>query len=234
MESEEISFEQFFAHRIKEKGVSLKRLSDITGIAPVHIENMLRGDFGNIPSAPYFHGYLVRIGKALDFDGEEWWATLKEEGVVKNSGETDALPKNRFLKKAPPKFLWPVVVVIVILILLAFQAPRILGKPSLTIMFPTQNPYMTSSSTLNITGSLRNADSLSLNGDNVIVATSGLWQKGVLLQDGLNTFQIIAKKFLGGENSVTEQVLYQPVATTSTSASTSTPPVNSPSSTETL
>ena len=69
MNPEEVSFEQFFAERIKAKGFSLKKLADVTGIAPVHIENLLRGDFGHIPSAPYFRGYLIRLGKVLDFDG---------------------------------------------------------------------------------------------------------------------------------------------------------------------
>jgi len=214
---------------MKEKGISLKRLSDVTGIAPVHIENMLRGDFENIPSSPYFHGYIARLAKVLDFDADEWWTKLKKEAVIKNSGETDALPKNRFIKRAPPNFLWAIAAGIIILILIIFQAPRILGKPSLTITFPTQNPYMTSSSTLNIMGVLHNADSLSLNGDSISIATSGFWQKGVLLQDGLNTFQIVAKKFLGGQTSFTEQILYQPIIT----ASSTPTPTSTPASTST-
>src|SRR6202012_5234309 len=73
-------FEQFFADKIKERGISLKKLSEATGIAPSHIESLLRGDFESMPSAPYFHGYLLHLGAALDFDGEEWWVKLKNDG----------------------------------------------------------------------------------------------------------------------------------------------------------
>ena len=83
MPPNDLPFEQFFAEKIKERGVSLKKLSEITGIAPSHIENLLRGDYENMPSAPYFHGYMLHLGAVLDFDGEEWWARLKKEGVDK-------------------------------------------------------------------------------------------------------------------------------------------------------
>ncbi len=222
MNPEEISFEQFFAERIKAKGYSLKKLADATGIAPVHIENLLRGDFGHIPSAPYFRGYLIRLGKVLDFDGAAWWNRLKSG--AKNSGELDILPKNRFLKTAPPKYLWAIGAGVLVLIYLIFQFTRIVGKPSLSVTFPLQSPYTATQDTIIIQGTSHNADSISLNGDPVTAATDGTWQKGVLLQNGLNTFQITAKKFLGGETDATEQVWYEgstsgPVMT-STAAST--------------
>ena len=52
MPPNDLPFEQFFAEKIKERGLSLKKLSEMTGIAPSHIENLLRGDYENMPSAP--------------------------------------------------------------------------------------------------------------------------------------------------------------------------------------
>ncbi len=215
MSPNDTPFEQFFAEKIKERGISLKKLSDITGIAPTHIESLLRGDYESMPSAPYFHGYLAHLGNALDFDGEAWWIKLKKEGVIKNSGELDTLPRNRFIKQSPPKYLWAIGVAAIVLIYLAFQLPRILGKPSLTVMFPDQNPYTTSSSTFVLEGTVANADSLYLVGDNqeasdsqeIAVASDGSWQEPVLLGNGLNSFKIAAKKFLGGETDVIEQII---------------------------
>lgn len=230
-----IPFEQFFAEKIKERNISLKKLSDATGIAPAYIESLLRGDFENMPSAPYFHGYMLRLGTALDFDGEEWWTALKKDGAIKNSGELDTLPKNRFLKKSPPKYLWAIGAGVIILIYLAFQAPRIFGKPVLTVTSPNANPFVTTSSTITLTGTVSNADSLYLVGANgeqeqIIIAADGSWQKGVLLGAGPNPFEILAKKFLGGETNVTEQVIYEingtgPATTTTPSqaGSSSTP-----------
>ena len=209
MEDEQLLFQQFFAERLKERGISLKKLSDATGIAPSHLENMLHGNFASMPSAPYFRGYLIRLGKVLDFDGTAWWERLRNDGVVKNSGKLDTLPENRFLKQSPPKFLWVLGAVIIILIYLGFQASRILGKPGLSIEVPSQSPFETNQSTFTFEGSVHNADALSLNGDPITIAPDGTWQKGVLLQNGLNSFDISAKKFLGGQTDITEQIIYQ-------------------------
>ncbi len=219
MNPEDVAFEQFFADRIKAKGLTLKKLSDITGIAPVHIESLLRGDFGHIPSAPYFRGYLIRLGKVLDFDGEAWWGRLK--GGAKNSGELDILPRNRFIKVAPPKYIWAIIVGAIILVYLGFRFATIIGKPALAVTFPSQNPYTTDQNTIVIQGTSQNADSISLNGDQVTLAPNGTWQKSVLLQTGINTFQIAAKKFLGGETDVTEQVWYEGSVTNTTTPSSS-------------
>lgn len=237
MSPNDLPFEQFFAEKIKERGVSLKKLSEVTGIAPAHIENLLRGDYDSMPSAPYFHGYMLHLGGVLGFDGEEWWVTLKKEGVVKNSGELDTLPRNRFIKQAPPKYLWWIGAGIIVLIYLAFQAPRIFGKPTITVISPDANPYVTASSTFTLAGTVSDADSLYLVGANgeteqIIVAADGTWQKGVLLGVGPNLFEISAKKFLGGQTTVTEQIFYQPeggVVPTST-ASSSAPGTSGPGS----
>ena len=82
METEETTLEIFLRDRMKEKGVSLKKLSDMTGISVNHIENMLRGDFERVPPTPYFRGYLIRIGEVLNFDGEAWWEKIKKEEEV--------------------------------------------------------------------------------------------------------------------------------------------------------
>ncbi|HEY5221360.1 MAG TPA: helix-turn-helix domain-containing protein [Candidatus Paceibacterota bacterium] len=232
----DLPFEQFFAEKIKERGITLKKLSEMTGIAPSHIENLLRGDYENMPSAPYFHGYMLHLGAVLDFDGEEWWAKLKKEGVIKNSGELDVLPRNRFIKQSPPKYLWWIGAGILVLIYLAFQAPHIFGKPTLTVISPDANPYVTASSTFTLAGTVSGADSLYLVGANggqeqIVIAADGSWQKGVLLGIGPNPFEILAKKFLGGQTTVMEQIFYQPpggVAPTSTVSST---PAVIPSST---
>lgn len=217
----ETPFEQFFAQKIKERGVSLKKLSEATGIAPIHIESLLRGDYENMPSAPYFHGYLLHLGAALDFDGEEWWMRLKKEGVVKNSGAFDTLPHNRFLKQDPPKYIWGVIIAVIILVYIGFQAPHILGKPTITITSPSQTPYTTSSSTFTLEGTAQNADSLYLNNDQEIpIAPDGSWQQTVLLGDGLNPFKITAKKFLGGETDATEQIVYTPAPGSVTASGT--------------
>ncbi len=229
MDREEILLQEFLASRLREKGFSLKRLSETTGIAPAHLENLLRGNFADMPSAPYFRGYLIRLGKVLDFDGEEWWTRIKRSGAPKNSGPTDALPQNRFMKRGTPKVVWLTGIAATLLIIyLVFEFSRIVGRPTLTVTTPPETPYSTTSNTLMLTGVVRGADTLYLsNGtasssEEIMIAVDGTWAKSVLLQNGPNTFVITAKKFLGSETTLTEEIIYQPAIGPSTSTASTT------------
>lgn len=206
--------------------MSLRKLADATGIAPAHLEAMVHGRFDDLPSAPYVRGYLVRLGKVLDFNGEEWWEKIKKEGAVENSGSGDALPHNRFTRSSPTKFIWIGIAVAIVLIYLVFQLPIIFGRPVVAITFPTQNPYTATSNTLTLQGTERKADSLYLQAaggeqDQITISPDGSWQKTVLLQNGVNSFTVSAKKLLGGQANVTIQILYQGAPATSSSSTAS-------------
>ncbi len=223
MENSEITFGEFLSSQLRDRGVSLKKLAELTGIAPVHLENLLHGNFEKMPSVPYFRGYVIRIGKVLGFDGAAWWEKIKDEEGVKNSGPADALPRNRFIKKDIPKSAWVIgVIALVVIIYFAVAFTTIFGKPTLTVTYPLTNPYTTSLTTVTLQGIVHNADALYLNGEAVVIAPDGSWQKPVLLsQTGPNTFTISAKKFLGRETDVTEEIISAPL-TTSSAASSST------------
>ncbi len=252
MSNEELAFGEFLAGQMKERGFSAKKLSDATGVALPYIETMLRGDFEELPSAPYARGYLMRIGQTLGFDGEAWWQKLRGNAEVRRSGPLDALPKNRFLGQPLPKWVWPAAAVAAVAAAyLAFALPRVLGRPFLAVSYPVSSPFETTSTIIVLRGTVRNADTLYLSngigaGSNAIgnggvggsassgaagsgtdftasseqipIAPDGTWEKTVLLQNGLNTFMITAKKFLGGEANATEQVIYSaPASSTATS-----------------
>jgi cytoskeletal protein RodZ len=221
MPPEDINFQTFFAAKIKDRSLSIKKISEATGIAPAHLESMAHGRFDDLPSSPYVRGYLIRLGKVLDFDGEEWWEKIKKERIV-SSGPTDSLPGNRFIRQSHTKLVWIAVVIAVVIIYLAFQIPIIFSSPRISVILPDQNPYTTSSSTFTLEGSVRGADSLTLNGDTVTISATGSWQKTVLLQNGPNTFEISAQKLLGGKTTITEQIFYQGGATATTTATTTT------------
>ena len=235
MDPEETTLELFLRDRIKDKGISLKKLSDMTGISVTHIENMLRGDFESVPPTPYFRGYLIRLGEVLNFDGETWWMKIKREEGVGRSGPADALPKNRFIRESPMKIIVIWSVTLIALIAIIFSLPHILGKPSITITSPQGSPYTTASTSIIIQGTAKNADSLYVEGDEATIASDGSWQKNVLLQSGMNTFDISAKKLLGGTTNIMEQIFYNAPATPSgvtVSSSTTSTPTSTPTTTK--
>jgi transcriptional regulator with XRE-family HTH domain len=219
MDPEELTLEIFLRDRMKDKGISLKRLSDLSGISINHIENMLRGDFEHVPPTPYFRGYLIRLGEILNFDGEAWWEKIKKDDDVKKSGPADSLPRNRFTRESPARIIGIAAAILVLLVMFGFALPHILGKPTVSIVLPQGNPYVTTSDSVVIQGSAENTDSLLVNGDDATISSNGSWQKNVLLQEGMNTFDISAKKFLGGTTDIIEQIIYNPPATASSSPS---------------
>ncbi len=213
MENESLSV--FLGEKLRDKNISLERLSEMSGIAIKHLENLLKGEAENLPSSPYLHGYLLRLGEILDFDGKAFWEEWRKHAIP-SSGASDKLPKNRFSKKPAARYVWAGAAVILFLIYLGFAIPRIIGSPSLAVTNPKNELTNATSSQILVSGTLQNAKELYINGEAIPIDPSGTWEKTVSLQSGLNTLEITAKKFLGGESKIIKQVFYvSPVAATS-------------------
>lgn len=222
MENE--SFNIFLGERLRDKNVSIEKLSELSGVSIRNLESMLKGDPDKLPPAPYLHGYFVKIGDVLDFDGEEVWRNWKGADEVTSSGAADRLPKNRFSKRSVIKYIWIGVFALVVLAYGGIQLSRIMGTPSLYIDNPKAELTNSSVDHITVNGTLQNAKELYINGEAIPLADDGSWEKGISLQSGLNTIEIRAKKFLGGETTITKQVLYEPPAQATSTQATSTKP----------
>lgn len=212
MEEETNEFSQFLVERLRERGFNVKRLSELSGIAAKHIENLLKGNISDLPSAPYLRGYFKRLGQVLGFDAEPWWEKMRSEAGFKDPGPDDRLPQNRFVKKFPVKAVWLAALALIILTYIGFRFTRISGQPQINVLYPKPNLINTTSSEITVSGIVTNADTLYLNGEETTIASDGSWRKSILLQSGLNTVEIKAKKLLGQETDVIKQIIYQPPA----------------------
>ncbi len=210
-------FPQFLTQLMKDRGLNLKKLSDVSGISIKHLEVLARGNFAALPSAPYFRGYLIKLGQLLDFDYEPWWTKLKEGGFVNDSGGHDRPPKNRFVKPSLTKIVLIAVLAALVVLYVGFQSTRIFGTPVITISYPEGNPALTTAQTITLAGTLKNGTNLYVNSELVSVAASGTWEKPILLSNSRTPIEIRATKFLGGETKIVLQIIYEP-ALTATSA----------------
>lgn len=208
-QEEYFDFETFFTDKIKARGLSLERVSEQTGITLQHLESLSRGRYEDMPPAPYFRGYLVKLGTLLDFDHELWWQRFLAMGIVKKSGPMDQLPQNRFAKRSKTKYAALALGGLLLVGYLGFSLSRILGRPELSIEYPRENLITVKEERVLIYGELKNGESLTVNGESVIVDEDGAWEKEVFLEPGLNTLEITAKKFLGKEVSERRQLLYE-------------------------
>ncbi len=214
-------FPQFFIQAVKERGYNLKKLSEASGISLKHIESLACGNFEAMPSAPYFHGYLQKLGALLDFDAETWWTKLRAGNFVHDATHRDALVKSRRTRKSFGNLVWIGGLCAIVLLYLTFQFTRIFGRPVITLRYPTQNLAVVSEPNVNLAGTLENGTELYVNNESVALAAGGAWEKSVLLQQGLNTLEIRAKKFLGGEATTVTQIVYEPASPPATSTGAS-------------
>ena len=106
-----------------------------------------------------------------------------------------------------------------LIVVFGFTLSHIFGKPVIVVTSPQNNSFTISNSIL-IQGTVKNADSLYVNTEEVVVASDGSWQKNVSLSPtNPNTFKISAKKFLGGATDMEWNINYNPPPAASGTAS---------------
>ncbi|OGY98157.1 MAG: hypothetical protein A2855_01140 [Candidatus Liptonbacteria bacterium RIFCSPHIGHO2_01_FULL_57_28] len=212
MQEDEILFTEFFNQKLKERGLTLKNLSEATGIAVKHLENFSHGRFERLPSAPYVHGYFTRLGPILGFEPDEWWNRIKAEDAVARSGSADRMPKNRYSKLRGRALFWGAIALVLVGLYIGARYTTIIGQPGIVITAPEAQAVDQSTtvwqSILTLEGFVANADTFMLNGETVTLGEGGAFRVEVLLRPGLNTIELRAKKFLGREDILTREVYY--------------------------
>jgi len=212
MQEDEILFTEFFNQKLKERGLTLKHLSDHTGIALKHLESFSHGRFERLPSAPYLHGYFMKLGPIMGFDPDEWWDRIKAEDTVHKAGAGDRMPGNRFSRMRGRALLWSGVAIALIGIYFTARFTTIIGEPTIVIASPEAQAVSfstnVSQSTLTITGFVHNGDTLALNGGAIPLDREGFFSTEIVLQPGSNTIKLEARKILGRTTVLTRQVYY--------------------------
>jgi len=205
------TFRQLLHEGMRRKNMSPQRLAQETDIASTHIKALLEEDFDLLPPTPYVRGYLSAIATVLESDFETLWQQYKKEADLKQAGSLDKLPTNRFAQKPiNKKALLIVLLIIIALALIVPQLADFLGKPSLQIMSPPSDNVESASEMFLITGVVKNAqDTVSINGEKILVRDDGSFSKEVPLESGRpNIFTISAQRFLGRKTTISRTILY--------------------------
>jgi hypothetical protein len=203
-------FGSFLVERAKSKGLSPKRLAEVSGIPPNHLKSLSEERFEELPSAPYVRGYLTTLGELLEFDPAPWWQYLKATNRIVSSGSLDELPRNRFAVQSMKTKFWVACGIIALVLYIGLRFTKIFGQPTIFIDEPTENIVSTANPILVVRGRVEDANELRVNAEPVIPAEDGSWTKTVPLAPGINTISVSAKKFLGRESAVIRQIVYEP------------------------
>lgn len=211
-------FATFFNEKVKARGLSLKKLADVSGVPLVHLTNISMGRYDDLPPAPYLRGYLNTLGPLLDFDAHAVWPEFKRIHLVKASGAEDELPRNRFAARSRRirGAVGATIAIVVVLGYIGYESGRIFGTPDIRVLFPHEDMQRVQESAITMSGELRNGSVLTINGEQVPLH-DGTWEVRIELRPGQNTVVLSAKKFLGRETHLTRSIFYDAPPATSTS-----------------
>lgn len=193
----------------QEKNLTIDRLAALTNIPKRYLIALKEGDFKNLPPAPYVRGYILKIAESLNIEADNLIEAYREL-TLKSSGRDDALPTNRFAitEKPARRFLVLLIIILFFSLLLLRFTPNFRGVPEINVNLPEEVMTVTDGSLI-IEGSVEPADAVFINGEPVAVDRNGRFIKEVMLENGQNTFEIKAKRFLGRETKIIRQVFYE-------------------------
>ena len=123
-----------------------------------------------------------------------------------------------FRSQSIAKYFWFGIAVFLLLLYFVFQAPQIFGKPRITVSVPQGETVTATTDTLTLAGRAERSDEFFINGESIPLREGGWWEKRIVLQPGLNTVELRAKKFLGGEAALIRQIVYELPKTEATEA----------------
>lgn len=195
------------------QGWGIKKLTEVTSIQERYVRLLLDGDLKKLPPSPYVRGYLTKICQALELDMQDVWQTYKNEINGGSSGPFDRLPINRFaIQSKAKKFLTFGILVILVIIYLSWNFRQLIGSPTLQVIFPEEETTVTNEPLIIIEGSTEYSNKLTINNEQIYLKKNGQFKKEYDLQEGINTFEILAKKFLGREIKIIKKVIRHPPA----------------------
>lgn len=206
---ETTSLKDLLREHLELKGLTPKKIADMTSIPERYIMTLLEGTDEYLPPAPYVHGYITKLSGILNFDKETVWRLYQKESLLRRAGNEDRLPGNRFaVKPFNRAWLFGTVIIGAGAAYLIFNIYAILTPPALTITIPASENSATAQPTIILQGTTNPAYTLAVNGSEVYIEKNGSFQKEFPLQEGLNTVLFVAKKFLGKETRVVRYIVF--------------------------
>lgn len=189
---------QFLRDRMQERGFSVEKLSDISGVPLIHLEMLISGRVEDLPPAPYVRGYINSLARVLHFDADVWWIEIKRARVLPVAGGADILPSNRFAKNMPSRGkIAAFIAGGLLLLFIILRFPSIVGRPKLSMIYPVEEVMVVKEPSIILRGMVENGDKLTVNNESVPVRQGELWEKEIILKPGPNVVRVSAGKLLG-------------------------------------
>jgi len=211
IKKENLDLGNFLFQKRREKGLSLDKLSYLSGIEKEVLENLEKDNWSELLPDIYVRGYLLKIGEVLEVDGEELWSLYKKDKRrAKIKRIKNHLP---FLKRNSKKrtTFFQVIIIIIFFILIGifsfWQIKKFLKPPEIQLFSP-ENNMIVSENSIKIEGRT-NASILLINHQKIPLKEDGYFSFLVPLLEGTNIIEIESLNPFGQRTVLKRRVVYQ-------------------------
>lgn len=201
---------EFLKEKRQDKNLSLERLSDLTKIMVYYLEALEAGQFEKLPPSVYRIGIFKRLAKFLDVSENEIIRMYNQEvQEVETSSHDESIikpKKNSYFVLTPRKliFFFGALLLILLSAYLWYQFTFLVGPPNLAV--DSKEDMIVKQESLTIKGKTDNGVDLTINGENVYVASNGSFSKDIQLASGINVIEIKAVNNFGKITKIVRQV----------------------------
>ncbi len=209
---EELPLENVFERKRKEKKISLRGLSQKTGISIRNLEKIEMGDWENLPASIYIEDFLSKCAVAFSENKDFFLDLYKKEIFLRKDNKDSSIKK--VSKRAfviTPKIIAKVSFVLFIAVILFYfiiQLNYLLGDPKLVVTNP-KNDIITKSKEIKISGNTQPDNKITINENDVFVSSDGSFFEVIPLQDGINTIKIKALNRLNKESLIIRRIILE-------------------------
>lgn len=204
-------------HVREEAGLEIDTVSRRLGISRHHLQAIESGSYERLPGEVYIRNFLKRYAALL---------TLSESTVLQAFSEEYALTKRANPKLQPSALppqaarrslsITPVLIrrvgigllIVAVLVYLGWEVSKIVTPPALTVTSPPEN-LITKENVVTIAGTTEPEALVLINSQQTFVDQSGAFSETIVLEPGVNTIAIAAKKQRSRERVIYRQVLYE-------------------------
>lgn len=201
---------EFLKEKRQGKNLSLDKLSDLTKIQVYHLEALEAGQFEKLPPLVYRAGIFKRLAKFLDVDKNEIIRMYKQEvqavEISSYNGNIIKPKQNSYFVLTQRKLA--IFLGILFLILLSaylfYQFKFLVGPPNLAV--DPKEDMVTQQESLMVRGKTDGGVDLTVNGENVYVASDGGFSREVQLTSGINVIEVEAVNNFGKSAKIVRQI----------------------------
>ncbi len=202
----------------EEAGYSIEDVEAATQIRADYVRALETGQYADLPGSVYVENYLKRYATFLKVDPSYVLELYRqrEQRVTRAREQQRSTPKPQRLPRAiiTPQLIRRLVlagIAVAGLIYLVVIVVQVFAPPTLVVTIPADNTR-TTESTITVAGTTEPETTVTINGREVFLDTSGAFSEDVTLREGINSIRITSEKKRSKPTEVIRTVLLEPAS----------------------